>query len=182
MKTKTSPAPKIDTLTEPPVVGQVYLVPSYRAALDIAPGNMTIRTRRNQLPHIPVLGPIHDDRLPGLKFDDGVNAHVDHRFTDIFQHAIIEQWLDEETFDYRPFTCITSGFAENRPDYTSVHGRLAFQKLCEHKLVDSCKRCPHQGTYLGNVQPDRNGVVTCPAHGLRFDAEHGNLVPMKREL
>lgn len=38
-------------------------------------------------------------------------------------------------------------------------------------LVDG--KCPHQGTDLTGIEPDRQGVITCPLHGLRWWAKTG---------
>ena len=42
-------------------------------------------------------------------------------------------------------------------------------------------RCPHQGV---TVEPPTNGVIVCPQHGSRFDAENGSLLqgPASRGL
>ncbi|MDE0360662.1 MAG: Rieske 2Fe-2S domain-containing protein [Rhodospirillaceae bacterium] len=33
--------------------------------------------------------------------------------------------------------------------------------------------CPHQGADLSDVRPDEQGIITCPLHGLRWQAETG---------
>ena len=36
--------------------------------------------------------------------------------------------------------------------------------------------CPHQGTDLSGIEPDRHGVVTCPLHGLKWSTRTGRIV------
>ena len=36
--------------------------------------------------------------------------------------------------------------------------------------------CPHKGARLGSLAPDRNGIVTCPLHGLAINVETGVVV------
>ena len=37
--------------------------------------------------------------------------------------------------------------------------------------------CPHQGTDLTGIEPDRDGNITCPLHGLRWCVRTGRLAP-----
>ena len=36
--------------------------------------------------------------------------------------------------------------------------------------------CPHQATPLGSIEPV-DGIIICPLHGLRIDAQTGIVVP-----
>lgn len=40
--------------------------------------------------------------------------------------------------------------------------------------------CPHKGAALGSLAPDRNGIVTCPLHGLAIDTRNGVVVRRPR--
>ena len=37
--------------------------------------------------------------------------------------------------------------------------------------------CPHKGAPLEGMQPDDDGCITCPFHGLRWNASTGQLAP-----
>lgn len=45
------------------------------------------------------------------------------------------------------------------------------------KLKDG--RCPHWGFDLRTIQPDENGIIQCPGHGLCFKDSTGELVPRR---
>lgn len=57
---------------------------------------------------------------------------------------------------------------------------------CDNKVVDTqdcrliayleaCKtmvpKCPHRGYDISQVSPDKNGIITCPLHGLKFGTD-----------
>lgn len=53
--------------------------------------------------------------------------------------------------------------------------REAFQG--RHLIKSACGVvCPHRGAHLGSIPPDAHGVITCPLHGLRFNANTGESV------
>lgn len=37
------------------------------------------------------------------------------------------------------------------------------------------RQCPHRGAPLAGIEPDEDGIVTCPLHGLEFDACTGKV-------
>lgn len=41
--------------------------------------------------------------------------------------------------------------------------------------------CPHRGVSLATIEPDENGVITCPLHGLRWCAKTGHAIPDQPE-
>lgn len=43
----------------------------------------------------------------------------------------------------------------------------------EGRLVAYRARCPHLMAPLGGIEPDAEGILTCPWHGYRFDIETG---------
>jgi hypothetical protein len=70
------------------------------------------------------------------------------------------------------------------PDYPSRIGNtlLPFVRELENAYAQhrkrDCRTCPHRGTPLNGL-PIRDGVVTCPGHGLRFKVSTGELVRVK---
>ena len=43
--------------------------------------------------------------------------------------------------------------------------------------------CPHQGADLRGIEPDAQGIITCPLHGLRWRADNGRIAapPVPRQ-
>ena len=59
------------------------------------------------------------------------------------------------------------------------HRRMedAVRGCAMHMAEDGSRTCPHRGTDLTSVEPDQNGIIECPAHGLHWNARTGDLVP-----
>ena len=61
-------------------------------------------------------------------------------------------------------------------------GGLWWQHALEAAYADTRLKagliCPHRGADLSTFQPDKNGCVTCPLHGLQWNVETGELVPV----
>ena len=53
--------------------------------------------------------------------------------------------------------------------------RMIKKSKLKHKCIHKGK-CPHRGYDLTNVEPDENGVITCPLHSLKFDAKTKKLI------
>lgn len=49
---------------------------------------------------------------------------------------------------------------------------------CDRSLAKG--HCPHRGTDLSTMPPDRFGCVECPLHGLVFHVETGKMVPREQ--
>jgi hypothetical protein len=54
----------------------------------------------------------------------------------------------------------------------SVFGKLFVDDFTGKKI--KCGRCPHKGTDLTTI-PVVDGKITCPAHGMQFDAQTGRV-------
>lgn len=65
----------------------------------------------------------------------------------------------------------------DRPRMQDFQDALSGQK-CRHSKAGWV--CPHRGYPLGQVTPDANGVVTCPLHGLRINAQTGMVLAAHR--
>lgn len=186
--------PRIDEMNEPPVVGQFYMVPTVT-------GNWHGRAAT-----WPVLGPKHND-LGHLNFEP-VHYHIDARFlTDRAWSALDEAtfygaaaeiagapFVETDRYGktcnsldvtYRRRRCarpsighvMASGFAGIHPDFVAMHAAY---------LGHQCPKgpqgwiCPHKGVALGSIQPEPDGTIVCPLHGLRIDAATGLVVPTLR--
>ena len=188
MKRPSAPTPtRITELSEAPVVGEVYLVPTVTHPW----------CRHVKKPKAwPVFLPRHEDaRFFGFTDD---HYHVDPRFVSASDAKSVEgSWYSRspEAIDFileitqskplayrgvelaepvwRPRRCHRSharyvfGSAKEVSDLRRHYaGQVALRN--RHGWV-----CPHQHAALGSVAPDRAGVITCPLHGLRISASDG---------
>lgn len=151
----------INDLTEPPAVGQTYLVDC-------------IYTEYHE--YVPILGPAHDDPVINVPY---WHYHLDTRFTES-DHSLTyfpggpSRFHDQRKLQHwekgrratRPLVCI-------RPEPIYLLGNLA-EFLYPHyqNQVATNNRCPHKGAYLGNL-PVHGGCRTCPMHGLKWHAASG---------
>lgn len=187
-------AERITTLTAPPIVGQVYLVPTI-----MYPGFGGSRLRA-----WPVFLPKHEDK-EHLNFA-WLHYHVDPRFLSrdaqrqaarIHQHTAYDDGQPEAVLAWsatqaRPLHWLDDG--GNRPHpapawvrlkcrFAAVEYQHAKQPtivmLAETFAGRQCRSsaagwlCPHKKFVLGSIPPDANGLLTCPLHGLQIDAATG---------
>jgi hypothetical protein len=178
----------IEKLNNPPHIGQSYDVPCVFGTIAI--------TGPHKLPHQwwPILRPSHQDSIYSPRTRtiwketdvgwDGVDEtyyeddpstphhlHIDPRFCPDEYFTEYEQrtrnWHNvitiESDIEWRTMICV-----REMPIQRLFTG-FGKQFLDDYKNKKmKCSRCPHKGTLL-NSMPNEKGVVTCPAHGLRFD-------------
>jgi hypothetical protein len=79
-------------------------------------------------------------------------------------------------FPLTPFVCVRQ-FPELKIRLDSVYPVYSALEDSLEKATckKSCRTCPHKGTPLDGVEP-KDGKITCPLHGLQWDAETGKLV------
>jgi hypothetical protein len=166
----------IRTLNHPPVVGQTYLVPcvEYRVDLD-------------KTVIMPVMGEKHEDEK---YFNTSMHLHKDIRFLDrqmqvslrSYRHirdewhaVLLEKWIVSEIV-MLPKVCVRRTIPMDFPGMHNSEGYNNFGRFqnaySNSTLKLDCKRCPHRGYDLSST-PVRNGAITCPMHGLSFDAKDG---------
>lgn len=167
----------VDDLTSKPptgllTIGKSYLVPCLRvgaAPLTYArPGEW-----------VPVLLPEHEDsdiiKFPYLHF------HLDWRFLSKRQYRLANiAYAVQREHGGRQF--FDSGITYKRKkmlrESPAVHleGLAPWFTKLKEKYKDSClvkdMKCPHRGIDLSGCKPVE-GIITCPAHGLRWNAETG---------
>lgn len=170
---------KITELSEPPIVGKTYLVPTIEWKWCSRPVKVW-----------PIFLPLHDD-IEFLNFPYP-HYHVDARFlskSDFRIHGFgdsqfrpiarrpnpeSEQWnRDPGTPVWRRRKCLRSEYLYCHSDKPEI------QKMRKH--FDGHKAlpnrhgwvCPHRNFPLGSIGPDAEGVITCPLHGLRIRAADG---------
>lgn len=165
---------RADRVTVPLEVGRYYLVPVVRAKWHYIESDW------------PVMGPLHAD-VEFFNFQ-AEHYHVDGRFFTKEQIEIAES-------DWRPLAADVQAvplhaypgdpalpkpaLAKRRcrfPQLPYEHGdKKPIQDLRKHYAGAQCPRgksgwiCPHRKVSLGSVA-SIDGVITCPLHGLRFDA------------
>ncbi len=197
---------RVDEMREPPIVGQHYLVPCVkigdpkrRAQLrhDEAPLGCTGMLQG----WWPVVGPQHED---AAIFDfPHEHWHFDLRFLSAAQIANRSNrfWDDKPA---KPATLLSlpltnhkgelgqpelrqrrchreqpgwdayfaATLRKNRPPNLVKLERITAIK---GQTLKSCKICPHRGLPLGSM-PVVDGIITCPGHGLRWNASTGEIV------
>ena len=137
----------------------------------------------------PVMGPFHEDR-EYIGFADR-HYHLDMRFLQtrayrqlsaddrgrefaIVLHEHHSYSLSEPVL--RRMKC-----KRRMPDYP--HWRVPWLRQLERAYADTPLKpgrvCPHKGANLSTMTPDKSGCVTCPLHGLRWNAETGRLAPVE---
>jgi nitrite reductase/ring-hydroxylating ferredoxin subunit len=182
----------IEDLKRPPRVGTKYKVPCvFGKIANIGPHSIPPDWW-------PVLRPSHQDskyaprhRTVWKKTDcgyDGVDEvyyeddpttphhmHVDPRFTpesmytpwEIHNRSWHSTIVAESDLEWRVLVCVRKMPIQRL--FTGF-GQLFIE---DHKdKFIKCGRCPHKGTLLTSC-PSERGVVTCPAHGLRFNKKTG---------
>src|SRR6476469_4725396 len=137
--------PKITDLTEPPVVGELYLVPCVRV------GAANFWTRR----YVPILGEFHWDKEI-INFPEE-HVHIDFRFLNnhefdrindhlLFGKVISRQFVELERWEERRCNRKMPGFPEQ-----SEKVKISWMKDLENAYKDQqviCGRCPHRGINL----------------------------------
>lgn len=171
---------RIDQLTQPPVIGRHYLVPTVRYPF------------RGKVNDWPVIGPRHED-AEIIGFPDN-HYHLDGRFLSLRQVDLVA--IDAPGYDGleygvagRPL-CYASNSLHPDPHPPVIWRR----RLCRRHLgypteiammlwlpqlieayaghiLGPHRICPHRGAPLASIKPDDHGVVTCPLHGLRWRAD-----------
>ena len=80
-------------------------------------------------------------------------------------------------FRHIPARCNTLTLAEPYPATVWGWGMAkAFQNAC----LSEDRICPHRGADLSSIEPE-GGIITCPLHGLMWDAETGRAMPLGTE-
>ena len=64
------------------------------------------------------------------------------------------------------------------PEQSLGFVKQQLEPLCRNMRMQPGGRCPHRGTPLNAVAPDENGVIHCPAHGLKWLATTGEMAPI----
>lgn len=178
---------RITELSAPPIVGQFYLVPTVHW-----------QWRHFSPRWWPVFLPLHEDAR-FFRFT-AEHYHVDPRFVPGRTHGAFSWWADDpwRAFQATPIARHRTGdwaiepgpvvwrrrrCGRNRVPYV-LFGKVKApgmgpEAICRHWEGQTAPRnrfgwvCPHQHAALGSIGPERDGVITCPLHGLRLRAADG---------
>lgn len=155
---------------------------------------------------IPVIGPPHDDaKFIGFK---PVHLHIDWRFLDHEQRDKVMELGDKAAYDLvittvyiegqlQP-TSLNDALADNQianhsflkqvpktyygpfPEYPddTPYWLPALSAAYRQASLDDGRICPHRGADLSDIEPNAQGVIVCPLHGLRWLAANGQPVPI----
>lgn len=187
----SSSPPRIEDLTAPPIVGEVYLVPCLH----------------RQGEWIATQGPVHADPELGVPQR---HLHYDVRFVsdemvrriglrharrssaleEILAHVLPAQTLvkvlftavmiiqPDEAPEHRPMRCV-----REMPTYELIYTNTWLERLertyAGAHVTDG--RCPHRGLPLLSL-PQQDGKVVCPGHGLCWQLKDGCLAPHPPEV
>lgn len=171
---------RFDDLTEPPVVGQYYLVRCvkgwwgwpYRAGLWPVWGSLHEDGRFLNFPWVHY----HLNRFFLSESDacDAINGPLQIRRNN--KEPGKNDALPEPVL--RRLKCRQSVRDIRFPIARALAGRPAWRTMYDHFGGEQCKRgngwvCPHKGFDLGVMAPDADGTITCPLHGLRINSVTG---------
>lgn len=178
---------RIVDLIKPPTLNEKYVVPHYPVIL----GHIGKRQKKW---YVPVLLPAHDDKLLGFPF---WHYHIDFRFfstSDLvnYRERFITKYHNVPKEYWAAFLSNINAINtySNTPEFKSI-------KWFPKKYVNSdikinvelsvlqdkfkgktykCDKCPHKGINLLDQIPNENGIITCPAHGLKFQKQNNKII------
>lgn len=194
---------KVEDLTSPPKVGEVYLVPH---ATVIVQNTYSTKRQKLLLPVIPNLhrdpelsniiqdhyhydlrffNPEDHDILRYMRFSERGNKWRNGR-TNYVAHKTMERYLGTQLEDaelvYKPLKCLRKETGVTLPiesyqqepyGYPTV---VKWMKSMEGKEAKNM-RCPHKGFNLSQC-PSHKGIITCPLHGLQFKKKEMKVLPL----
>ena len=123
---------------------------------------------------VPLIDHPHSDRENG---QEEIHYHVDTRYFG-------EQELSKSYQISTSYPRITKNKYRLEYFYLKKHtyrinGVTSVFAIRNSKLKHNCihkGKCPHRGFDLTNVKPDKDGVITCPLHGLKFDKDSKKII------
>lgn len=163
---------QIDKCDKPPIPGKYYLVPCIQSEREITGFHIG--------EWVPIIGGLHSDPEIGADF---LHFHYDLRFCDrivaanativiaVHRYGQTPFPTQQTPIEYRRKQCRRAN-NENFRNYAYNIVRSLEALMDDKRMVDFI--CPHRGVNLASV-PHKRGCVTCPAHGLAWHVETGEL-------
>jgi nitrite reductase/ring-hydroxylating ferredoxin subunit len=175
---------KTSEVTGPIVIGRFYLVP-----------HAVFKNSYSEHEE-PIMLPLHNDKdlfpnpTHGAHHD---HYHVDKRFDkdhyDLIRRnskgEMIEYKVNRGNFvrfdyvdriEWRKRKAIRNFDNFEKDRYVEFHQKLQDKGVKDGYCLKANKVCPHRGANLASIPPDKNGHIECPMHGLKFDAETGEMI------
>jgi len=156
---------KVENIIRPLIIGESLLVPCVINGYNIT----------------PIVNHPHNDVENG---QPETHYHADYRFIHFFEEhntPIIENGIEYTVSDKTRITKTNDiqikyfSLIVIRTSYGGVNSPDSISKSkLKHKCIHKGK-CSHRGFDLSQVEPV-DGVITCPLHGLRYNAETKQLI------
>lgn len=187
---------KIDELKTQPIIGETYLVPciiskKYLPNQDwcLDDNDSVVLPTPYSTNIYPIINHKHSDKENGQNYE---HYHVDYRFVEtIMKEGIVSvvQLHSAHTFAPSLRYDLHHGNRDYDENYKITYHALKCLRLNQYgiaskellkksKLKHKCihkGKCPHRGYDLSQEVPN-NGIITCPLHGLEFNAETKQLI------
>lgn len=168
---------KIENIKTPVKVGDFYLVPcliwplsSYMALSTIAELKVKGYYQKSLIPITPFINHPHNDKENG---QNHLHVHADTRFlgsTTYKKYCFVPQMRMPWPIPHQYIILPVVDTKEKYPTPTHLIKKSKLKHNCIYK-----NKCPHRGYDLSAVQ-EENGIITCPLHGLQFDAQTKQLI------
>jgi hypothetical protein len=161
---------RVQDVKHPLKVGNAYLVPCI------------VKEEHERIYITPVINHPHTDRENGQAH---IHYHVDYRFVKHRSDKAFPTVINNHSRHY---------FVDDIRPSEEMHGKLEYfllpvineaftgitpvEFISKSKLKHKCihkGKCPHRGYDLSQVAPI-DGKITCPLHGLEFDADTGKVL------
>lgn len=147
-------------------IGKPYLVPCLTRIIKVEHelewNNDTLDSTRQfsyKKEFVPIINHPHNDIENGQQ---EVHYHKDDRFESNVPHLRPSR-DDFHNLEYLVLICLKTTIESTTP--VDLIKKSKLKHRCIHK-----NKCPHRGFDLSN-ETKKNGVVTCPLHGLKFNAK-----------
>lgn len=161
---------KVDEVKHPLEKGVCYSVPCI------------VKERSERLYITPVINHPHDDKENG---QNEIHYHVDYRFVKHKNNSNFPTVINRHSKHYFVETIRPQEKLDGELEYfvlpvinEEFTGITPLDLISKSKLKHKCiykGKCPHRGYDLSQVKAI-NGKITCPLHGLEFNAKNGNLL------
>lgn len=142
--------------------GETYLVTTFIDLLS----PYTDDSGKIDYPKYPIYPHLHNDKENG---QDLPHYHVDMRFVSPAYIGPTRIYPDQikNTIELHPWKL--QQYYEPFPTPISMISKSRLKHKCIHK-----GKCPHRGFDLSHT-PSKDGIITCPLHGLQFEEKTGKL-------
>lgn len=172
---------KVEEIKRPLKKGEVYLVPClvrYEIESEESEIWRDLSEPKRKIFICPVINHPHNDVENGQK---ETHYHLDYRFIKYTNNSdfpiVVNKHsrhifgeVDRPTQEYGELKYIALPVInENFAGITPVE--LISKSKLKHKCIHKGK-CPHRGFDMAQVKVDKNGIKTCPLHGLKFNNQN----------